>query len=73
MINTKFKVGKTEYQVTSITPISSDRPATIKIMNQTGKDLFSYFAAKVLPSGKLSKNGGMFYRFTESGNFMKAF
>lgn len=73
MQGTKFTIGKTEYQVTSVEDVDPTHKAIKKAMSETGKELKYYFASKVLKSGKLSKSvGGMFYRFTNSGNFIKA-
>ncbi|AUR82971.1 hypothetical protein NVP1030O_55 [Vibrio phage 1.030.O._10N.222.55.F9] len=40
-------------------------------MIDSGKEPVYYYARKVLKSGKASKQCGMFYRFTKTGNFIK--
>lgn len=71
LIGTKFSIGKTEYIVDSVEEMDSELKAVVTAMKNSGKDAAMYFASKVLKSGKKSKQGGMFYRFTESGNFIK--
>ena len=68
-----FIIGNTEYQVTSAQPIDASLTALRGNLEAHGKDCIIYYASKVLKSGKAStKQGGMFYRFSESGNFIKA-
>lgn len=71
LIGTKFFVGKTEYIVDRVEEVSSELKAYRKALEESGKDCAMYFASKVLKSGKKSKQGGMFYRFSKSGNFIK--
>ncbi len=46
-------------------------PHAGQAMLDSGKDAIYYYARKVLKSGKISKQCGMFYRFTKSNNFVK--
>ncbi len=71
LIGNTFFVGATEYVVDSVEEISTDLVACRRALVKSGKDCAMYFASKVLKSGKKSKQGGMFYRFSESGNFIK--
>lgn len=71
MIGTTFTVGKTEYVVDRVEEMNPELTNCIRAMKETGKDTAMYFASKVLKSGKKSKQGGMFYRFTKSGRFIK--
>lgn len=70
-IGHKFFVGKQEFEVSNVVPFDPELTAIIKMAEKTGKEPVQYFASKVLKSGKKSKQGGMFYRFKESGNFVK--
>jgi hypothetical protein len=70
-IGEKFKIGQQEFIVDNADPIDPKLARMIEAMQKTGKDAVLYFASKVLKSGKKSVQGGMFYRFTESGNYIK--
>ncbi len=71
MIGEKFFVGSTEYAVNSFENVSDDLKFVKDSLLNSGKDAVIYYASKVLKSGKRSAQGGMFYRFTKSGNFVK--
>ncbi len=71
MIGTTFSYHSGEYVVDSIEPIDRKLTKTIEALQESGKDTALYFASKVLKSGKKSKQGGMFYRFTKTGNYVK--
>ena len=71
MIGTTFKHGNNEYIIDSVDVLGSDMEATKNALVDTGKDAAFYYASKVLKSGKPSKQGGMFYRFTQTNNFIK--
>lgn len=71
VIGTTFKIGKVMYVVDKAEPVDAELTAMISTMVKTGKDAVIYYASKVLASGKKSVQGGMFYRFTETGNFIK--
>lgn len=70
-VGAKFTIGQTEYIVDRVDAVDAQLTATRSAMAETGKDAALYFASKVLKSGKKSKQGGMFYRFSKSGNFIK--
>lgn len=73
-IGERFMYGKQEFEVTSFDELDKNTlPRMVQICEETGKYPAQIFAKKVLKSGKLSKNGGMFYKFKKSGNFSKAF
>jgi hypothetical protein len=70
MIGTRFKVGNTEYEVNRIDEMEGLETMKRKLV-ENDKEPRTYFAGKVLKSGKVSeKQGGMFYRF-KSGRFLK--
>lgn len=71
LIGKKFTVGNTEYILDEVHKFEPTLTALILNLKTEGKDPAMYFASKVLASGKPSNQGGMFYRFTESGNFIK--
>jgi hypothetical protein len=71
MIGTKFFIGSTEYVVDSFENVSDDLKFVKDALLKSGKDAVVYYASKALKSGKRSVQGGMFYRFTKSGNFVK--
>jgi len=71
LVGTLFVVGSTPYKIDQVQRIDPELTAMIKALESSGKDPAMYFASKVLKSGKPSKQGGMFYRFTASGHFVK--
>ena len=72
LIGTKFFQGKTEYVVYRVQPFDKELVRLIEIAEETGKYPAMFFARKVLKSGKKSKQGGVFYHFHKTGNFIKA-
>ena len=71
-IGEQFDYGKSRYQICGVQWFDGSCAATIDALNANGKDGAFYFANKILKSGKPSaKQGGTFYRFTKSGNFVK--
>lgn len=71
VIGTTFQIGKVTYVVDKVEPVDTKFKAMTDAMVKSGKDAVIYYASKVLKSGKKSVQGGMFYRFTETGNFIK--
>lgn len=71
LIGTKFYAGSTKYVVDSVEAFDEGLTHLIAEAKKNGEDAAMYFASKVLKSGKKSKQGGMFCRFTESGDFVK--
>lgn len=71
VIGTKFFIGNTQYIVDKVEAFDPKLTSLIKAITKSGKDAAMYFASKVLKSGKQSKQGGMFYRCSKSGNFIK--
>lgn len=69
-VGTTFRIGKVEYVIESVEPVDERLVRTRECMRATGKDLATYTASLVLASGRKSKRGGIFYRFTDSGNFI---
>ena len=67
-----FKLGNTSYIVNKIEEIDESLSFVREAMKKSGKETAMYFASKLLKNGKESKQGGMFYRFVKSGNFVKA-
>ena len=68
---TKFRVKNTEYVLDEVVPVDDSLKMVIDELVKNGKDQAIYFASKVLKSGNKSVQGGMFYRFEKSGNFVK--
>lgn len=71
MKNEAFTIGKTSYQVTRVDDLAGFESLKKNLLI-TGKEPKLYHASKVLKSGKLSeRQGGIFYKFKSSGNFLK--
>jgi hypothetical protein len=70
-IGEEFKIGKQSFVVNQADAFDPELVHVISALKKSGKDAVMYFASKVLKSGKPSVQGGMFYRFTESGNYIK--
>ena len=66
-----FTLDGTTYEVNKIEEVDSNLKFVREKMIKSGKEASLYFASKVLKSGKKSIQGGMFYRFAKSGNFIK--
>lgn len=74
MIGTQFKHNGATYQVTGFEELDASLVKSREALARTGKDLGTYSAAKVLKNGSLSeKQTGLFYRFTETNNFISIF
>ena len=72
MTNQQFTLNGTKYQVEWVNDLA-DAPFMAADLERNGKEPRIYHAAKVLKNGNLSKTvGGMFYRFKESENMIKA-
>ena len=71
LVGTTFYAGSTQYIVDSVEAYDESLTHLIAAAKKSGQDAAMYFASKVLKSGKKSKQGGMFYRYAESGDFMK--
>jgi len=70
-IGEQFDYGKTRYQICGVQRLDEYK-GVAGDLNANGKDAAFYFANKILGNGKPStKQGGTFYRFTKSGNFVK--
>ena len=70
-IGTEFTVNGQAWEITRI-ECTKRFPNLTRQLVGNGKDPKHYFARKVLKNkARKSKQGGMFYRFTESGNFLK--
>jgi hypothetical protein len=70
-IGEEFKIGKQAFVVNQADACDPEHTHVIDALKKSGKDAVMYFASKVLKSGKPSVQGAMFYRFTESGNYIK--
>ena len=67
-----FTLNNTAYQVTDVQPVDSELYHLRSSLLSNGKEAAFYYAGKVLKSGKVSsKQGGMFYRFIDSGSFVR--
>lgn len=71
LIGTTFDLGGNTYIVDSVQEFEKELTAIRSAAEKSGKDTAMYFASKLLKSGKKSKQGGMFYRFSKSGTFIK--
>lgn len=71
LVGTEFSTGKQHWVVARVQPVDSALTVTLSKLEQTGKDAAYYFATKKLRSGKQSKQSAMFFRFKESGDFIK--
>lgn len=70
-VGEKFQIGRQRYVVDEVQKFEPEYTALIAEMARVGKDAAFYFASKVLKSGKISAQGGAFYRETETGLFIK--
>ena len=67
-----FTLNNTDYRVTDVQPVDSELTHLVSELLLNGKEAVFYYAGKVLKSGKVSnKQGGMFYRFIDSGRFVR--
>ena len=66
-----FTIGNQEWEVTKIEMFDASLTRLIEAMVSSGKVPAQYFARKVLKSGKISKQSGLFYKFEKSGRFIK--
>lgn len=71
MKGTKFLIGSVEWVIDSVEIVTDDLIFVKNALLESGKDAAIYRASRVLKSGKRSVQGGMFYRFSKSGNFVK--
>ena len=65
-----FTIGRQEWEVTQADSMAPEKHLH-EALTENGKDGFWFFARKVLKTGRISKQTGMFYRFTKSGNYIK--
>ena len=65
-----FAIGRQEWEVTQADSMAPHKNVEQDLI-ENGKDGFWFFARKVLKSGRISKQTGMFYRFTKSGQYIK--
>jgi len=71
LLGTTFFYKQAEYVIDRVEEFDPTLTALIQNLETNGKDATMYFASRVLSSGKRSDQGAMFYRFTDSGNFVK--
>ena len=67
-----FTIGRQEWEVTQAYSMAPNKNVEQDLI-LNGKDGFWFYARKVLKSGRASKQSGMFYRFTKSGQYIKVF
>lgn len=65
-----FSIGRQEWEVTQADSMAPHKNVERDLI-ENGKDGFWFFARKVLKSGRVSKQTGMFYRHTKSGQYIK--
>jgi serine/threonine-protein kinase RIO1 len=69
---TTFTLDETTYKITKTQLVGDDLANLRDSLLSNGKEAVIYYASKVLKSGKVSsKQGGMFYKFSNSGKMIK--
>lgn len=72
-IGDRVQIGKFTYEVSGIKPLDPQLTFVYDEFKKTGKDPFFYSMSKISPSTgkKLKSGGGIYLRFSASGNMIK--
>jgi len=72
LVGTSFKYNGTDYMIDRVDAFDSRLTHVCDAMKKNGKDAAIFLASKILKSGRKSKQGAAFYRFSKTGRFIKA-